>query len=78
MVAEEQLVLNQCGEGDIHVVTFIDNWDDEESIKMLKNFRRFSNKNSDKAFHMKYWQVQDKVIAQKLGLKTVKESKDYC
>ena len=75
LIAEEQVLLNQCGLGDIHVITYIEDWDSEDQLKELKNFRRFANKNTDKAFHMKYWQVKDKELAKKLGMKTEKESK---
>ena len=43
-------------------------------MKKLKNFRKFHTKSTDRFFHMKYWIVEDPIIAQKLGLYTHPES----
>lgn len=62
--------MNQSGNNDIHIVTFIDDFHNVESIKKLKNFRKFHTKNTDKFFHIKYWVVDNKELAEKLKIDT--------
>lgn len=60
--------MNQSGENDIHLVTYVDDFNNAESIKKLKNFRKFHTKNTDKFFHIKYWVVDNKDLAEKLKI----------
>jgi hypothetical protein len=39
-------------------------------MKLLKNFRKFHTKNTDKFFHFKYWITEDKELAEKLKINT--------
>lgn len=61
LMALEQLVMNQCGENDIHLAVYVPKLDDltnEERSKLLKkykSFRKFNTKNTDKYFHIKMW-----------------------
>ncbi len=55
--------MNQSLENDLHVVAYIDDITNEESLKKLKNFRKFNTKNTDKFFHFKFWVVSDKDLA---------------
>jgi len=39
-------------------------------MKKLKNFRKFNTKNTDRFFHVKYWFVGDKELAEQLKIDT--------
>ena len=62
--------MNQSGDNDMHFVAFIDDYHNEGSIKKLKNFRKFHTKNTDKYFHLKYWIIENKELAEKLKINT--------
>ena len=40
----------------------------EETTKVLKNFRKFNTKNTDRFFHFKYWLLEDEVLASQLKI----------
>ena len=65
--------MNQSGENDLHIVAYVDDYKNAESMKKLKNFRKFHTKSTDRFFHMKYWIVEDASIAEKLGISTSNE-----
>ena len=56
------------------MITYIDDYRNAESMKKLKNFRKFHTKNTDKFFHFKFWIVEDKDLATKLKINTDPES----
>jgi hypothetical protein len=43
-------------------------------MKKLKNFRKFNTKNTDKCFHMKFWIIEDKELAERLKINTDPET----
>jgi hypothetical protein len=49
---------------------YIDSFDNKESIRRVKNYRKFHTKNTDKFFHLKYWITEDKDLANKLKIDT--------
>jgi hypothetical protein len=61
--APEQLVLNQSGDNDFHVVAWVPPGKREETHKALKNFRKFNTKNTDRFFHYKFWVLEDAELA---------------
>lgn len=61
-------------ENDLHFVSYIDDYNNAESMRKIKNFRKFHTKNTDKFFHLKYWIVDDKSIAEKLKIDTNPEN----
>jgi len=62
-MSEEQIIMNSSTENDFHVVAYIDDYRNDESMKKMKNFRKFHTKNTDKFFHFKYWLTEDKELA---------------
>ena len=67
----EQILMNECGENDLHIVSFLPGgFSDPEALKKLKTFRKYSTKNTDKFFHFKYWVVEDEALAQQIGINT--------
>lgn len=68
--AGEQLLLNQSGDNDFHVIAYTPNENRVEVMKKLKNFRKFNTKNTDRFFHVKYWFVGDKELAEQLKIDT--------
>lgn len=58
----------------MHIIAYVDDFANQEAIKKLKNFRKFNTKNTDKYFHLKYWVVEDKELAEQLKLGTSEES----
>ena len=70
LISSEQLVMNQSGDNDFHVIAFVPEHLREQGLKNLKNFRKFNTKNTDRFFHFKYWMVEDKALAQQLGMAT--------
>lgn len=56
------------------MVAYIDDFKNEESLRKLKNFRKFHTKNTDKFFHLKYWIIDNKELAEKLHIDTSEES----
>lgn len=60
-------------ENDLHVVSYVDDIDNKENMKKLKNFRKYHTKNTDKFFHLKYWIVDDLQLAKKLKINTDQE-----
>lgn len=73
-MTEEQLIMNQSLENDLHMVVYIDDYNNADAMKKLKNFRKFNTKNTDKYFHIKYWIVDNKDLAELLQISTDKES----
>lgn len=69
LVNEEQIVMNQSGDNDFHVVAYAPAENKESVLRDLKNFRKFNTKNTDRFFHFKYWLVEDPKLAATLGLK---------
>jgi len=63
LISAEQLVMNQSGDNDFHVVAFVPEHLREQGLKNLKNFRKFNTKNTDRFFHFKYWMVEDLALA---------------
>lgn len=55
------------------MVVYIDDFNNAESVKKIKNFRKFNTKNTDKYFHMKFWIVEDKELARQLKISTEPE-----
>ena len=51
-------------------MVYVEDRDNKESIKKLKNYRKFHTKNTDKFFHFKYWITDDKDLAKKLKIDT--------
>ena len=72
--APEQLVLNQSGDNDFHVVAWVPPGKREETSKVLKNFRKFNTKNTDRFFHYKFWVVESYELAGELGINTADDS----
>jgi anthranilate/para-aminobenzoate synthase component II len=65
--------MNQSLENDFHLVAYLDDFNNIESLKKLKSFRKFHTKNTDKFFHFKYWVVDNKELAKKLKINTDEE-----
>lgn len=68
--------MNQSGENDFHLVVYIDDFNNAENIKKLKNYRKFHTKNTDKFFHFKYWVCDDKELGRKMNIDTEKSIGD--
>ena len=62
--------MNQSKQNDLHLIAYIDDYNNVEGMKLLKNFRKFNTKNTDKFFHFKYWIVEDKELAKRLKIDT--------
>jgi hypothetical protein len=58
----------------MHIVVYIDDFHNNDAIKKLKNFRKYNTKNTDKYFHLKYWVVEDKDLAENLKISTNPEN----
>jgi hypothetical protein len=58
----------------MHFVAYIDDIKNKESLKKIKNFRKYNTKNTDKFFHLKFWVVENKEVADKLLIKTGPEN----
>mmetsp|Transcript_14789 Transcript_14789/g.10694 ORF Transcript_14789/g.10694 Transcript_14789/m.10694 type:complete len:94 (-) Transcript_14789:1041-1322(-) len=69
--------MNQSGENDVHLISFIDDYHNKEAMNKLKNFRKFNTKNTDKCFHLKYWITEDRELAEKLKIPTDKVGDVY-
>ena len=70
MISAEQVVMNQSGDNDFHVVAFVPQHLREETLRNLKNFRKFNTKNTDRFFHFKFWLVEDPDLAKQLNIST--------
>ena len=70
LVSHEQLIMNQSGDNDFHVVAFVPKHMREETLKNLKNFRKFNTKNTDRFFHYKFWLVEDPELAKQMKIET--------
>lgn len=70
MESEEQIVMNQSGDNDFHVVAYVPAHLREETLKKHKNFRKFNTKNTDKFFHLKFWLVEDPKLAKTMQIDT--------
>lgn len=55
--------MNSSSGNDFHVIAYIDDYKNKESMKKIKNFRKFHTKNTDKFFHFKFWLTEDKDLA---------------
>jgi hypothetical protein len=42
----------------------------EQTMRNLKNFRKFNTKNTDRFFHFKFWMVEDPKLASELKIDT--------
>lgn len=79
LLAPEQLLMNQCGENDIHLAVYMPSLegksDEEKSqiFKQYKAYRKYNTKNTDKYFHIKMWQVSEEKLAEELGISTKPE-----
>lgn len=62
--------MNQSGDNDFHVVAYIPTHLREETIKKLKNFRKFNTKNTDKFFHFKFWTLENEELAKQMNIST--------
>ena len=56
------------------MIVFVDSFKNDESIKKLKNFRKFNTKNTDKFFHFKYWVVDSPELAAQLKIDSTPEN----
>lgn len=70
MNAGEQLILNQSGDNDLHLVAYVPPENKEEAMKKLKTYRKFNTKNTDRFFHVKFWFVGDAGLAESLKIDT--------
>jgi hypothetical protein len=59
LISAEQLVMNQSGDNDFHVIAYSPPHLRDETIRNLKNFRKFNTKNTDRFFHYKFWMLED-------------------
>lgn len=66
--------MNQSFENDLHVITYVDDYKNMDNMKKLKNFRKFHTKNTDRYFHIKFYTVTDKKLAEKLKISTNEEN----
>lgn len=70
--------MNQCGENDIHVISYVPKcFEDIQAHKKLKQLRKFTVKNTDKFFHLKYWIVEDEALARSIRINTQKPGDIY-
>lgn len=69
MTREEQILINQSGDNDIHIVMFGENsFTDKQAHKQQKVLRKFAVKNTDTNLHYKYWVLEDAQLAKRLGI----------
>jgi hypothetical protein len=66
--------MNQSGDNDFHVVAYVPQHLREQTMKNLKNFRKFNTKNTDRFFHFKFWFLEDPELAKQLNINTSDES----
>ncbi|CDW86371.1 UNKNOWN [Stylonychia lemnae] len=74
LMAEEQIIMNSSTGNDFHIIAYIDDYNNVEGMKKLKNYRKFHTKNTDKFFHFKFWLTENKELAQKLKIDTNPEA----
>lgn len=62
--------MNQSGDNDFHVVAYVPAHLREQTLRNLKNFRKFNTKNTDRFFHFKFWLLEDADLAKSLHIDT--------
>lgn len=66
--------MNQSGDNDFHVVAYVPPTKKAETIKNLKNFRKFHTKNTDRFFHYHFWVCDSVDLATQMGIDTREEA----